>query len=968
MLQHKSAKTKVITTAIAMIAILNYYTLAQDSLSRRTFKVLTEGLKAKEMNLNDIWLSIDTTENNYHRLKLFDTIFTNPLHSVDVVKEHANFLLNLNETNFDIYFEMVINQLEFRKYQPVYYDNNLSTKDIDGELGFGTDTTFGVEGGQLFRMFISPVIQIKQMLAEDFLCKKGVRLSFLKDNYKGVLLGTGSENSNTGYDSLQKTAKDFFIYSQSADRSMLYSNGISLYKTLLKLAVTARNNIDILKNNIKTTIIETPYGKVALGGAGNDRYEGDFTAILDIGGDDKYIITSSGNGNKSEAKFIVDLSGNDIYQGTDYTLGGAAFGINVLIDIEGNDSYSSDNFSLGCGVFGVGILHDVSGDDNYTGKIMSEGASSFGLGLLFDNSGNDEYDISSFGQGLALSKGFSALVDNFGKDSYHSLFYINPEKKQYLSFAQGVSVGFYPYSSGGIGLLVEGRGNDNYRAGVCGQGFGYWFGLGALYDINGYDNYESNQYSQGASFNSGIGILFDNQGNDSYSSYGIAQGFANDNSFALLLDDFGSDFYSINTQPDDRIESKLPSFSMLIDSYGSSTFSNYLIVDKEMIGKKKTCLPENQKNRDISFYTKTGLTEECLQHNIRDRYGNFNISTGDTSVTDFYSILTLATQDTNKEKQKYDLSQFDFERRLILLHSKIDTSKFNESIKDKSSEDLYNQAMSGTLKVEEIELLKDKITENPSTAEYFAGKLGTESIFERKFIKNILSGLLKKNSLPCKNLLIDSSESKNAGVLMVCLGLMADYKIFDIVKPISELSKSSSWRLRAEAADAIGKIGASTQIDILTELLEDSNPYVRSCAAFSLGELMPEDILNRIHLCFYDDYNLVRKRTFEGITDKRDISLMFILQLFKADIPMSAKTEFAPLITASKFSKKEMKIFQENFYNLPVSIRRIIYKSIYKTGNKIWTKKLKEFRKAETEKELQNLIDKLMVLMKKKGK
>jgi HEAT repeat protein len=952
---------------IAVFICLNTSLLSQDSLSIRTFKALNYGLKTNELNLSDIWLPIDSTENNYHRLKFFDTLFANPLHSVDIIKEHTNSLLNINESDFDKYFEKVFDQLEFRKYQPIYYDNNLSTKEIDLELGFGTDTTLGNEGGQLFRLFVSPVIQIRQLLDDDFLYKNSLRLTFLKDNYKKVLLGSLNDDSNPGFDSLQKISKDFFIYSQSVNRSLMYSNGISLYQTLLKLSQIAKNNIDILKNNIKTIIIETPYGKVALGGAGNDKYEGDFTAILDIGGDDKYNISTT-ESNITLARFIVDLSGSDTYTGSDYTFGASSFGINILIDLSGNDIYSAKNFTFGCGVFGVGILHDLSGDDKYTGQIMSQGASAFGIGLLLDNSGNDGYDIASFGQGLAFTKGFGLLLDNLGQDSYKTLFHIEPETKTYFSFAQGVSTGYYPYASGGIGLLIDGRGNDNYRTGFCGQGFGYWFGLGALYDFNGNDAYTSFIYSQGSAINNGMGILFDNQGNDSYEAETIAQGFANDNSFALLLDDFGNDFYNILCHPENKIEYSLPSFSILIDSYGSSTFSHYIIADTNLIGKKKDWIYPEPKDKDLSFYLKIGFPLESLRHDIRDKYGDFNFSTIDTSVKNYYNILTYHPHNFEYVKLVNSLSQLDFERKHIYTYSKIDTNALQESLKSKTAEELYSRMMSGNLSIEEMNLFKNKIIENPPSVDFLAKRLGTESLFERKNLTDILSGLLAKGSMNVKNLLIDSSESKNSRVLILCLDLMSEFKIFDIVKQISELSKCKSWILRASSAKAIGKMGSVSQVDILSSLINDNHPWVRAEAAYSLGSIMPDGIMNKIHLFFYDDFSIVRKKAFMGLTDDRQLSLLFILQVLQTDLPMSARNKFASIIPTSKYTKKELKIFQQKFYNLPVNLRKIIYKSIYDSDSKVWKKKLYDFRKEESETELQKLLDKLIASMKKKGK
>lgn len=978
---------RILLTAVTIYFGLITSLYPQDSLSSRAFKLLNDELKNYEMNLNDIWLPIDTAENNYHRLKIFDTLFSNPLRSVDLVKYHATELLNLNEKTFDSYFTKVFDQLEFRKYQPVYYENNLTTKEIDYQLGFGTDTTLGNEGGQLFRMFISPVIQIKQLLADDFLCKNSARLTFLKDNYMKVLLGSLSEDSNIGFDSLQKIAKDFFIYSQSANRSLMYSNGISLYATLLKLSQIAKNNIDILKNSIKTTIIETPYGRIALGGAGNDRYEGDFTAILDIGGDDKYNISSSENGNGSPANFLIDLSGSDTFSGNDYTLGGTSFGINVLIDLEGDDEHWSENFTFGCGAFGVGILHDLSGDDRYQSMMMSQGASAFGIGMLIDNAGNDNYyqiglsldkdgklilKEKTFGQGIALPKGFGVLCDNYGKDYYYTDTPFHPmdisDSLPYISFSQGASVGFYPYASGGIGLLIDGRGNDRYTSGICSQGFGYWFGLGGLYDYNGFDLYKTYQFGQGSAINSGIGILLDDQGNDFYESEGMSQGFANENSFGLLLDDFGNDSYSVYNQPDTNINISLPSYSFLVDVSSSCTFGNYIIINKKDLDNEGILSRFFKEKFDTSnvYSSIAAMPEGNPAHTMREKYGFFNFLLTDTSI---HSNRLLRDQYRDENKFViYNLSQFDFERKLIFSHSKKDTNPSPEFWKNMAAEELYHRVMSLNISIEELDLFKNKIAENPPSIQFLAGRLSTESLFERNIIDDVLSALLKKGSLPVKNLLIDSCESKDYHTIKICMDLMSEFKIYDIVKRISEVHKSNSWMLRAEAAKSIGIIGANPQIDILLALIEDSHPYVRAAAVYSLGRLMPEDVLNRIHLCFYDDFLFVRNKVFEGLTDNRQLSLLFIEQVLQSDLPMSVKGKFAALITGSKYTKKEMKIFQEKFNNLPVNLRKIIYKSIYNSGNKSWNKKLKDFRKNESEPELQNLIDRIFASWKKERK
>jgi len=69
--------------------------------------------------------------------------------------------------------------------------------------------------------------------------------------------------------------------------------------------------------------------------------------------------------------------------------------------------------------------------------------------------------------------------------------------------------------AGGIALLVDHDGKDQYRAqGYC-EGFGLC-GIGLLYDRAGNDSYDGFGYAQGSTQGIGIGALVDGAGNDTY--------------------------------------------------------------------------------------------------------------------------------------------------------------------------------------------------------------------------------------------------------------------------------------------------------------------------------------------------------------------------------------------------------------------------------------------------------------------
>ena len=108
------------------------------------------------------------------------------------------------------------------------------------------------------------------------------------------------------------------------------------------------------------------------------------------------------------------------------------------------------------------------------------------------------------------------------------------------SLSQGFGYGNRPDWSGGIGLLLDAAGNDNYSADIFGQGASYWLAFGGLWDAVGNDIYTGYQYCQGAATHLCAAIFYDKDGQDSYISHGVSQGCGHDLAVGYLLD-CGSD-------------------------------------------------------------------------------------------------------------------------------------------------------------------------------------------------------------------------------------------------------------------------------------------------------------------------------------------------------------------------------------------------------------------------------------------
>jgi len=322
----------------------------------------------------------------------------------------------------------------------------------------------------------------------------------------------------------------------------------SLQEVLMAEGQLSTNPVDGVSGDVIYTF-SSKAGPVIIGGPGRNTYKTSAAVIIDLGGDDIYTGEAGRVHEGRQISAIFDLSGNDEYLATEFFAQGAGIlGVGLLYDLAGDDLYVGTRFSQGCAVFGIGVLGDLDGNDRYLGEEFNQGVAFWGAGILLDAKGNDYYQSNLFAQGVGGGKGLGALLDNAGADFY---FAGGRDKSSYgtsgvfKGSSQGLGIGFRGYASGGIGLLLDGEGDDSFWAGNFSQGTGYFFGIGIIRNFGqGDDTYSASRYGQGASAHSAAGILIDDGGNDRYKGYHIAlQGAAWDLGIAALVDKKGNDTY-----------------------------------------------------------------------------------------------------------------------------------------------------------------------------------------------------------------------------------------------------------------------------------------------------------------------------------------------------------------------------------------------------------------------------------------
>lgn len=299
---------------------------------------------------------------------------------------------------------------------------------------------------------------------------------------------------------------------------------------------------------------ESPLGVIILSGSQEDNQWGEepYLLLIDFGGNDTY--TGGGGATFTHpVSIVIDLAGNDRYVGGSGQFGSGRFGYGFLIDLAGNDTYVVEKMGLGFGRYGVGVLKDQSGNDRYEADSLAQGAGAMGIGILIDREGDDQYRAFQSSQGFGFVRGFGLLLDGEGNDRYvaddREIRYPSEQTPEHnASLSQGVGVGHRAEDghslAGGVGILLDGGGDDHYSAGVFAQGAGYWYGMGLLLDASGNDSYQGVWYVQGSGAHFSLGVLRDFAGQDRYrASLHMALGAGHDFALGFFMDDQGDDFY-----------------------------------------------------------------------------------------------------------------------------------------------------------------------------------------------------------------------------------------------------------------------------------------------------------------------------------------------------------------------------------------------------------------------------------------
>lgn len=584
--------------------------------------------------------------------------------------------------------------------------------------------------------------------------------------------------------------------------------------------------------------IDTPWGNIVINPQSDELINAIFA--ISYNGNQTWSMPS-----KKPFFVMIDLNGNDSYQGEQFSLGSGYMGVNALIDLHGNDTYQGKDYSIACGYLGTGILMDVEGDDHYQGESNTEAAGILGIGLLVDQGGNDVYECSLNGQAFASVWGVGTLIDHAGND-----FYLVKQKHldsmryddHFESLSQGFSIGERPYFSGGIGILADQSGNDTYVADIYGQGSSYWYAIGGLIDQNGNDHYTSYQYSQGAGIHLAFGCLIDFGGNDNYQSNGVSQGCGHDFGFGGLFDYKGDDNYVC--QGLSQGGGNADAISFFMDVNGQDGY----------IAKTANTMGYSDLRRGYGYI---GLFFDL---NGDDFYGSPSGKNNSQWIQSTYGIGSDCSDTKLNEvapTRIYGAVPID-----VPLGKDVETLFLQSAAMEQKYAPLFEPAR------------KRLIEMGDTTVVFLMQQLDTELPREQLTLTEVIPKIGHK-ALPYLYKELQSGKPEHIGFSLYLIGKTEDSTAFQSIVPYAQKGK-----YRYAAIQALAYLKDKRAIPYLISALDDSISAVRREAAIGLQSLSSIDALPALIKTLSDPYQEVRYAAQSAIVKINPLPSDFILQHF----------------------------------------------------------------------------------------
>ena len=321
----------------------NVDTSASSRSARFTMSIDT-ALSYLGMRVSDLSMPPDLLDRDRHRTYLHDALFTRPLAVQQWLDTIVSHLRSRHEKSQMALWDTTMPAVGLGRFRRAFHAHVLSADELQ-QRAIPLDTLALTASARILVIrFVGAFLQAYDAVSSARMSQRGLdglqrmldSLWTMSTEDEKLTLWQVTENETAGRESLAAAS----ALVDTSVISLICSSGTSLHLDLLHLITETLRAEDVLRKEVISITLETPFGRIAIGGPGDDLYQGDYAMILDVAGNDSYHLTNDDP--RSHSSCIIDISGNDVYRGSDHVIGAGHFGFGVLIDQSGDDDYSTN--------------------------------------------------------------------------------------------------------------------------------------------------------------------------------------------------------------------------------------------------------------------------------------------------------------------------------------------------------------------------------------------------------------------------------------------------------------------------------------------------------------------------------------------------------------------------------------------------------------------------------------------------
>jgi hypothetical protein len=226
---------------------------------------------------------------------------------------------------------------------------------------------------------------------------------------------------------------------------------------------------------------------------------------------------------------------------------------------------------------------------------------------------------------------------------------------------------------------------------------------------------------------------------------------------------------------------------------------------------------------------------------------------------------------------------------------------------------------------------------------YCEEKYGTQMPRERLALEQIIPQLYKTFPMEVEASLLRACEDDSSEVIGLGLSMLAKLKLKSAIPVMLSLLDHGNWRIRSIAAKQIGEIGelSDSVLEVLSHRLQDEESMVRASAAYSIGKVLPSNVLELLQSAFFEESQIIRNSAIMGMRGSNRVNLQLLKSIVGGKIPEKVKDALTPLLIYADTSIQAKEIAQL-ISNTPIHRAHIVIDGLLNEANGALSERVKE--------------------------